>query len=271
MLNPESFEKVNSMAVNKADLLKHSPGQYIVKALLASFFLGFAVMLSFRLAAPFYEAGSPAVPLLLGSFFGTGLVLIVYGGAELFTGNTMYFTMSTMYRKTTMKESLAVLTACYGGNLLGAIAFGFLIGAAGIYKDPASSQLIMDSVSNKMHFPATELFVKAILCNWIVCLAVWIPMQMKGDLAKVITTLLAVMSFVVAGFEHSIANMILFSIALVVPHPETITFAGAVYNLIPVTLGNIIGGGVFVGMVYVYLAKPAKKTSGLANRKKQIS
>lgn len=258
-MNQESYEKVNALGVNKALLLKQNPLQYIVKAILASFFLGFAVILSFKMAAPFYAAGSPAVPIILGSLFGIGLVLIVYGSAELFTGNTMYFTMSTMNGKTTVRESLSVLSACYIGNLIGAIAFGFFIGATGIYKDPANSQLLMDSVSNKMHYPVSELFFKAILCNWIVCLAVWIPMQMKGDMAKIVTTILAVMAFVVAGFEHSVANMILFSLALVVPHPETITAANALYNLVPVTLGNIIGGSVFVGMVYVYLAKPAEK------------
>lgn len=118
----------------------------------------------------------------------------------------------------------------------------------------------MDVVSHKMHYPASQLFFKAILCNWIVCLAVWIPMQMKGDMAKIVTMLLFVMTFVVAGFENSVANMVLFSLALTVPHSEAISVVSAVHNLIPVTLGNIIGGSVFVGMVYMYLAKPVQKS-----------
>lgn len=269
-MNKEAYEEINQWAMKKTAILKNNPLQYILKAMLASFFIGFAIMLSFKLAEPFYDASSPATGLMLGAFFGIALVLIIYGSAELFTGNTMYFTMSTMSGKTTWKDALAVLGACYSGNLLGAVFFGLFIGAAGIYNDPANSQYLMDVVSHKMHYPASELFFKAILCNWIVCLAVWIPMQMKGDMAKIVTMLLFVMTFVVAGFEHSVANMVLFSLALAVPHPEAISVASAVHNLIPVTVGNIIGGSVFVGMVYMYLAKPVV-ASEPAEAKERIS
>ncbi|WP_046173378.1 formate/nitrite transporter family protein [Domibacillus indicus] len=263
-MNKEAYEEINAWAQKKTAILKHNPIQYVIKAMLASFFIGFAVMLSFKLAEPFYDTGSPAVPLMLGAFFGIALVLIIYGGAELFTGNTMYFTMSTISGKTTWKDALAVLAACYVGNLLGAVSFSLFISGAGIYNDPANSQYLMDVVAHKMHYPVSELFFKAILCNWIVCLAVWIPMQMKGDMAKIVTMLLFVMTFVVAGFEHSVANMVLFSLALAVPHPETISAASALYNLLPVTAGNIIGGSVFVGMVYMYLAKPIEKKEAAA-------
>ncbi|MEM1501825.1 formate/nitrite transporter family protein [Domibacillus sp. 8LH] len=259
-MNKEAYEEINAWAVKKSAILRHNPLQYIVKAMLASFFIGFGIMLSFKLAEPFFDAGSPATVLMLGAFFGIALVLILYGGAELFTGNTMYFTMSTMSGKTNWKEALAVLGACYTGNLLGALCFALFISGSGIYHDTANSQYLMDVVSHKMHYPASQLFFKAILCNWIVCLAVWIPMQMKGDMAKIVTMLLFVMTFVVAGFEHSVANMVLFSLALAVPHPEVISVVSAVYNLIPVTLGNIIGGSMFVGMVYMYLAKPVQKS-----------
>ncbi|WP_050184269.1 formate/nitrite transporter family protein [Domibacillus robiginosus] len=259
-MNKEAYEEINAWAVKKSAILRHNPLQYIVKAMLASFFIGFGVMLSFKLAEPFFDAGSPATVLMLGAFFGIALILILYGGAELFTGNTMYFTMSTMSGKTNWKEAVAVLGACYTGNLLGALCFALFISGAGIYNDPANSQYLMDVVSHKMHYPASQLFFKAILCNWIVCLAVWIPMQMKGDIAKIVTMLLFVMTFVVAGFEHSVANMVLFSLALAVPHPEAVSVASAVYNLIPVTLGNIVGGSVFVGMMYMYLAKPVENS-----------
>ncbi|MET1030645.1 formate/nitrite transporter family protein [Domibacillus tundrae] len=269
-MNKEAYEEINTWAVKKSAILKNNPMQYIVKAMLASFFIGFAIMLSFKLAEPFFDAGSPATALMLGAFFGIALVLIIYGSAELFTGNTMYFTMSTISGKTTWKDSLAVLAVCYTGNLLGAVFFALFIGAAGIYNDPTNSQYLMDVVSHKMHYPASELFFKAILCNWIVCLAVWIPMQMKGDMEKIVTMLLFVMTFVVAGFEHSIANMVLFSLALAVPHPEAISIASAIHNLIPVTIGNIIGGSVFVGMVYMYLAKPAAKPERAAKERISI-
>lgn len=256
-MNNEAYEQVNEWGKKKVAILHHNPLQYILKAMLASFFIGFAVMLSFRLSEPFFDAGSPASTLMLGAFFGIALVLILYGGAELFTGNTMYLTMSTAKGHTAVKDALAVLAACYGGNLLGAVVFAFFIQQTGIFDSIESTNLLMGAVAGKMSMPVSDLFFRAMLCNWIVCLAVWIPMQMKGDMAKIVAMMLCVMTFVVAGFEHSVANMVLFSMALAVPHPEAITVAGAVHNLIPVTLGNIVGGSVFVGLVYLYLAKPA--------------
>ncbi|MFH3675560.1 formate/nitrite transporter family protein, partial [Acinetobacter baumannii] len=91
------------------------------------------------------------------------------------------------------------------------------------------------------------------LCNWLVCLACFLPSQVKGDTAKIMIMMLLVFTFFLSGYEHSIANLSLFALSLVSPHPETISFAGAIHNLIPVTIGNIIGGSVFVGMVYHYL------------------
>ena len=112
-----------------------------------------------------------------------------------------------------------------------------------------------------MHGSVTALFFKGILCNWLVCLAVFLPTQVKGDGAKMAMMILVVFLFFSAGFEHSIANLSLFSIALVSPHPDTISIGAAIYNLIPVTLGNIVGGAVFVGMLYQFLSKSATRLS----------
>lgn len=98
-----------------------------------------------------------------------------------------------------------------------------------------------------------QLFIKGILCNWLVCLAIFIPMQMKEDVAKVISMILIVFIFFASGYEHSIANFVLFSLALAVPHPTTIDLAGVIHNILPVTFGNIVGGALFMGALYTYL------------------
>lgn len=99
-------------------------------------------------------------------------------------------------------------------------------------------------------------FFRAILCNWLVCLAFFIPMGMKHDGAKMFSMMLFVFCFFISGYEHSIANMCTFAIALVVDHPDTITYGGVIHNLVPVTLGNLIGGGVLMAYMYYFVNKP---------------
>lgn len=258
-MEKQPMDQVIQNAINKRGYLHDSLVKYLIRAALSGIYIGFGIMLSFRLGEGFFDIQSPVASLMTSIFFGVALVLIIYGGSELFTGNTMTFTMSTMKKATTVRDTVENWIACYAGNLIGAIFFGVIILFSGILSSPENSQLLMSVAAGKMHYSMTELFFRAILCNWVVCLAVWLPMHVKGDGAKIVVMMLLVFAFVASGFEHSVANMVTFSIALFVPHPETISFMGAVYNLIPVTIGNIIGGGLFVGGVYVFLSSPSKQ------------
>ncbi len=257
----QPIDQAVNLALKKKHLLNTSFPKYILRAILSGLYVGIGLMLSFRLAEGFFDIQSPMSTIMSSIFFGIALVLIIYGGAELFTGNTMYFTMSTIRKQTTIKDTLKNWLACYSGNLIGGIIFALLVVGTGIYAVTEDSQFLMKYAAAKMDLNIWYLFFRGILCNLIVCLAVWIPMNIKGDGAKILVMMLLVFGFVASGFEHSVANMVTFSLALTAPHPETITLAGAIYNLIPVTLGNIIGGGFFVGGVYAYLASPAKQKS----------
>lgn len=251
-------QAVNS-ATKKRGYLKESKEKYILRAALAGVYIGFGIVVSYRLGEYFYDLHSPGTPIVSSIFFGLALVLILYGGAELFTSNTMMLTISSLKKATSWKDTIKNWIACFSGNLLGAVFFAVIIMLSGLFSTPEKSQYMMETVEMKMNTPVYQLFFRAILCNWLVCLAVWIPLHIKGDGAKIGVTLLLVFAFVVSGFEHSIANMVLFSIALLVPHPETINLASGLFNLVPVTSGNIIGGAFFVGTIYVYLnAKPAE-------------
>jgi nitrite transporter len=255
-----AIELVTDLALKKKGYLKASIVQYMLRAALSGAFIGFGIMVSYRLGESFFDAQSPATSLISSIFFGMALVLIIYGGSELFTGNTMTFTISTLRKATTWKDTFQNWIACYTGNFIGAIGFALLVMLSGLFSSSENSQYLMYVVSHKMEASTSELFFRAILCNWVVCLAVWIPYNLKGDGAKISAMLLLVFAFVASGFEHSVANMVTFSMALFVNHPESITLMGAAHNLVPVTLGNIIGGGFFVGFLYVYLAsKPISK------------
>lgn len=261
-MNKSAIDSVIELAKKKKGYLETSIIQYLIRAALSGVYIGFGIMMSYRLGESFYDAHSPATSLISSIFFGLALILIIYGESELFTGNTMTFVISTLKKETTWKDTLENWITCYFGNLLGAIGFALLVMLSGLFFSAENSQYLMNVASHKMELSTSELLFRAVLCNWVVCLAVWIPLNMKGDAAKISAMLLLVFAFVASGFEHSVANMVTFSIALAVSHPDSITIMGAIHNLIPVTIGNIVGGGFFVGYLYVYLSsKP--KTSNL--------
>jgi len=106
----------------------------------------------------------------------------------------------------------------------------------------------------KMNAGAWELFVRGILCNWLVCLAVWTSGRARGDAAKLILIFWCLFAFIASGFEHCVANMTLLSLALMFPHGPDVSLLGLSHNLLWVSLGNFVGGGVFVGMVYWFVS-----------------
>lgn len=247
------------ISTKKVKNLNNSPLQFFTKAGLAGTYIGFAVIFAFRLGDAFYQAGSPVTSLIAGMAFSLALLTIVIGGVELFTGNAMYATMGVLAKQSTIKDLIRVWIATYFGNLAGILFFTVLFLGTGLFDSIQPDHYLLAAVEGKMNLTLSEMFFRGILCNWLVCLAIWIPMQTKDFTAKVMLIMIIVSAFFVSGYEHSIANMALFSIALSVPHPETITFAGAIINLLVVTVGNIIGGGVFVGAAYIYINRDVNK------------
>ncbi|WP_449402689.1 formate/nitrite transporter family protein [Exiguobacterium artemiae] len=236
-------------------MLRMRPLEYLVRAMLAGVFIGFAIIFTLKAINGLYLNESPVTTLVGGLTFGVALVLIVYGGAELFTGNTMYFTTSTMRGFTSKMDTLKVWTLCFIGNGLGGLAFALLFSQTGIIQELGMENWLFAVSETKIHHTTWEIFTRAIFCNWMVCLAIFIPKNMKNELAQIMMMMILVAVFFASGFDHVIANMALFSLALVVPHPEAISFAGAIHNLVPALLGNIIGGALFMGMVYTWLNK----------------
>jgi nitrite transporter NirC len=150
------------------------------------------------------------------------------------------------------------------GNLAGCLVLGalFVAGGGGVVL-AAQSHLMVNVAAAKMSAPALELFARGILCNWLVCLAIWTSQRMTNDTAKCIAIFWCLYAFIASGFEHSIANMTIFSIALFAPHPDTVTLAGAGWNLLWVSLGNIVSGAGIVGLGY-WTASPATEAKPAA-------
>jgi formate/nitrite transporter len=210
--------------------------------------------------------------LLAGVVFCLGLILIVLGGAELFTGNTL-MVMALAARKLRLAEMLYAWVVVYAGNFVGALGTALLVFLSGQYLggDGAVAAAALKLGAAKAALPFDRALLLGTLCNVLVCLAVWLSYGGRSTTDKVLAIIFPVSAFVVAGFEHSIANMYLLPLALLIKgfgppalwtalgtSPDTfpaLTLGGALANIVPVTIGNILGGGVLVGAVYwfVYL------------------
>lgn len=253
MMEQQPLEQVEALALKKKAIWEASFLKFLTRSSIASMFIGFGVIVAFSTGNKFYEVNSPFAYPLAALTFGAAIILIAYAGGDLFTGNTFYLTYSTLRGKTSWLDALKIGGTSYLGNIIGALLFGLLLLGSGLFKNPDSNPFFFYVVENKMHYPTRELFFRAILCNWLVCMAFFIPMALKGDGPKIFGMILFVYCFFMAGLEHSIANMTSFSIALLMEHPDSISIQGALHNLIPVTIGNIIGGSVFMGIIYFYL------------------
>jgi len=218
--------------------------------------------------------------LVAGSVFCLGLILVIVGGAELFTGNAL-MVMAWVARKVRLGEMLRVWGIIYAGNFIGAIGTAALVYLSGQPASGAGSvaAVAMRVAADKAALPFGHALVLGILCNVLVCLAVWLAIGARTVGDKVLAVLFPISAFVAAGFEHSVANMYIIPLGLFLKSGASATlwaqigatpadFAGLTWaaflmNLVPVTIGNIIGGGALVGGVYwfIYLRRRAGSTT----------
>jgi nitrite transporter NirC len=142
--------------------------------------------------------------------------------------------------------------------LLGSLAVAWLVVQSGVVSATPQAALIQKVAGSKMSLPAWELFLRGILCNWLVCLAVWTASRVTSEAARLLLIFWCLFAFVGSGFEHSIANQSLLGLALFLPHEAGISWAGFAWNQVWVILGNIVGGGIFVGALY-WMASPVRR------------
>ena len=244
----KSIDYFANFARDKVKALKRNPGGFFVGSMMAGAYVGFGIILIFVLGS---EADPQSKKLIMGTSFGIALTLVVFAGAELFTGHNMYMPLALFKRKITSNDLILVWVTVWVGNLVGSAFVGILFvlgGASGIID-------VIDSFVNhvaidKMNASVVQLLARAMLCNWLVCLALWMAARTNNDTAKCIVIFWCLFGFIASGFEHSVANMTLFSIALLGEHPEAVSLYGAGYNLFWVTIGNLLSGSLFMARGY---------------------
>ncbi len=270
----EIASRVETSGVGKANL---NLATKFTLALLAGVFIAFGAAL-FTLVVHDSKLSFGLTQLIGGLSFCLGLILVVVGGAELFTGNNL-LVMAYVSKKITLRQLMRNWVVVYIGNFIGAVSLALWIYLAqqwAMNNNLVGAKMLL--IANaKVNLPFLVAFFRGILCNALVCLALWLCMSGRSTIDKIFSILFPITAFVALGFEHSVANMYFIPAGLLLKNnpkvlEAVVTLTGKagdfscltpqtlfVNNLLPVTLGNIIGGGLFVGLVYWFVYLRIKK------------
>lgn len=274
----------NSVAHELADKVMPAKANFrksktFVLAIMAGALIAFGAQVSLTVMTGTAENLSWGIAKLVGAMtFATGLMMVVLTGAELFTGNVM-MTFSVIEKKITFAKLLKSWTIVYIGNFIGSVVIALLIYYSGCSHNSheALGVLSLTTAYQKVNLTWVEAFTRGILCNWLVCLAIWMASSARLVIGKIFAIFFPIMTFVASGYEHSIANMFFLTNGIFAKHTASIVAASGltaeqlstlnikalfVNNLIPVTLGNIVGAIFFVVFFFwtAYLRDDHKKS-----------
>lgn len=255
---------ITQTSLKKETLFDRCRYRYTVYAMMAGVFCGLGMILAFTSSAGLnqYEATKGFANIVFGISFALAFTLIVFSGSELFTGNVLVMSMGSMNKAVKLKKAIIMLVWCYIANFIGATLIALLIGATGLLNNEIVGAYLVSKAEIKMQLTFIEAFTRGILCNMLVCFATWSAAKIKSEAAKMIILVWCVYGFCTSGFEHSIANMALFVMAKVSSFTtEVITVSGYFNNMIPVTLGNIVGGVCIVAAAYYFVGSLQEEES----------
>lgn len=248
-MNYEDVQKVSNAAKNKISLLDNNFGKYFIRSIMAGMFVTIAVVFC-NVMGNVFAGEQPHWGKLLGAFvFSIAVCLLSLVGGELFTGNNLVMAFGAFGKDVSWGAVGKVWAVSWIGNLVGSIIFSLIFVGAGA---SGTADYFGGFIENKLAIPAGQMFLRAVLCNFLVCLGVLCGIKLKNETAKILMICFCITAFVFSGFEHSIANMGIYAIAYcVVPG---VSMMAIIRGLIIVTLGNMVGGALL-------LAWPLRKMS----------
>lgn len=250
-MNIDDVAVVKELANKKDKLASTNPIKYTLRAIMAGFYLIVAIILSYTIGALTQKISTELSKILTAMTFSIALALICFLGGELFTGNNLVMGISFFDKGTKLKGVLKVWILSYLGNLIGSIIIGYIFIKSGSGKE-IFPEYLSGIVNTKVSMSVIELLFRGILCNFIVCIAVMCNIKMKSEIGKMTAMFWLIFAFVLAGFEHCIANMGIFTLSYFTL--GTLPWSGVVFNMFWVTIGNILGGAVLYGGTF-YLMK----------------
>ncbi|QUM84883.1 nitrite transporter NirC [Moritella sp. 28] len=252
----DTIKKCSANAARIVKLDKTDPLSFLISGAMAGAYVGLGIILIFTLG----NMVDPSIrPLVMGATFGIALTLVIIAGSELFTGHTMFLALGAKTGAITWADNVRILPKTWLYNLMGSIAVAALFYYAGGGKLLGNSESLVHKVAlAKTTAPAIVLLFKGILCNWLVCLAIWMCQRVEGS-AKFIAIWWCLLAFIASGYEHSIANMTIFAMSYFGDSQEAFNLVGVGHNLLWVSLGNIISGTAFMGLGYWYSTPKAER------------
>jgi formate/nitrite transporter len=240
----------------------------LILAFFAGAFIAFAAegsnMAAFNL---FADPGTYGLgKVLAGAVFGTGLMLVLLAGGELFTGNTLII-VGVLDRKVRIRKMLLNWLVVYIGNFIGSMFIAYMMNKSGLFNSGGGvlGGQTIKIAAYKTNLPFLSAFFLGVMCNWLVCLAVWVSYAAKDVIGKMFACFFVIGLFITSGFEHSIANMYYIPAGIMAKSNTVWVEASHVVgdqlqnlnwvtfitrNLVPVTLGNLLGGAMLVGVLY---------------------
>ncbi|MDO5081340.1 formate/nitrite transporter family protein [Buchananella hordeovulneris] len=240
------------------------PAAFLVATMLGGAFIGLADILMFTAAGPFFLAGHPATALVQGLVFGIGLILVVFAGGELATSAMMALPQAVGVRALTWPRAASTLALILVGNLLGCLVLALVVWGTGVFDaGTAPGDMLAAVAAGKAHKSTLALFTRGIMCNVLVCLAIWSQARTAHAVGKMLLMAWCLVAFVTSGFEHVVANMTTLSLAWL-EGVEAVTLAEMARNYVVVGAGNLVGGAVFVGGAYLLVANRTAAAKELA-------
>ena len=260
IVSEQLYETMKEITIEKAE--RRSTRTFI-RAVLAGMFIAIG---AYAAAVVSHQIPTYGIQkLIAGIVFPVGLILIMICGADLFTGNCLIF-IAVLDKKVKLRRMLKNLFLVFCGNLLGSLIIAALIWGAGLLNNAELGQYALKVANSKVNLSFMQAFCSGIICNIVICMAVYGSFKSKELMGKVMYIWIVVFTFIITGTEHCVANMYYFIVALFAKlNPafieaahlseeavSNINLLGIANNMIPVTLGNFVGGAVLVGMIYYF-------------------
>jgi nitrite transporter NirC len=261
----DTVQAIADQAASKLTGQRRSLASHLVRSMLAGMYVGACIVLIFIVGGTLSKDFPAVVRLVMGVCFGGALTFVIFAGSELFTGSNLVLTLGVLMSKASKRDLGANWLWTWVGNLLGSALLAIMVIRSGVLAAEPIHGFVLKLVQTKMTISAEQLFWRAVLANWLVCLGVWLAARTKNDIARIVLIWWCMFTFITCGFEHSVANMCGLLLGLLLPHAgfEQITWGGYAYNLALATAGNIVGGAVFVaGMYWLGSPRPAAEPEG---------
>ena len=267
----ETMDEQVGYAATKVAMTRR-PFAYLVQSALAGSYIGIAVVLMVSAAGGLSAVESPWTKLVQGLVFGVALTLVFAAGGELATSNMMTLTQGVIGRSIGWRPAAGTLAFSLVGNLVGAAIFAAMVHASGVLAaESAGGKMIASILVAKSDEASSQLFWRGVLCNMLVCLAMWSAMRLRTEGAKLLVIFWCLLAFITSGFEHVVANMTTFSLGVLGGLPGA-SLADFGRNLLFVGAGNLVGGAIVVGAAYAVIAgrlrpglSPVLNTTGLTD------